>query len=248
MDSGLSVLYQRVKCVWTVIQEFRSGGGLRGVFAAHFRGPSIKVVNVNFPEYIANRFPGLTLGAALFYSWPVGIRFDLNDRFNRETDFAGIESRATSIYYGAFQRQDTVIAVSLKEPDRAMTPIRLRHSHGLFDFSAKHLPNPIAQAGTVSLETEDGQVTIEWGALPTPMDVGAIFRAIANVDFARLPKITDRVYFVNMSRDIILHMYDDRGLDVIATNRTSLLGLYHSHNAWILDHDRERIDVIFSGK
>jgi hypothetical protein len=41
-------------------------------------------------------------------------------------------------------------------------------------------------------------------------------------------------------------MYDDRGLDVIASDKDALRGLYHDFNAWILDHDRARIREIFS--
>jgi hypothetical protein len=44
-----------------------------------------------------------------------------------------------------------------------------------------------------------------------------ILRAIMHNDFPlKQPRIGDRVYFINQSRHIILHMYDDRGLDVIA--------------------------------
>jgi hypothetical protein len=41
-------------------------------------------------------------------------------------------------------------------------------------------------------------------------------------------------------------MYDDRGLDVIASGKDSIRGLYHDFNAWILDYDRPRIDEAFS--
>ena len=40
-------------------------------------------------------------------------------------------------------------------------------------------------------------------------------------------------------------MYDDRGLDVIAKDKKSLDSLYHNFNDWILEYDREKIDLIF---
>jgi Domain of unknown function (DUF3885) len=202
---------------------------------------------MNYPEWIATRFPGLTLGAALLYRWPVGIRFELDDQSHREPDFTGIANRATSIFREAFQAEDSMVAVSLKEPVEALTPIRSGESTGLFEFIAEHFPNSTVQTESASMETEDGIATLQWAALPSSIEVGAIFRAIGNIDFARLPKITDRVFLLNVSRDVILHMYDDRGLDVIAANPTSLLALYKSHNAWILEYDRARIDAIFEG-
>jgi hypothetical protein len=42
-----------------------------------------------------------------------------------------------------------------------------------------------------------------------------------------------------------MHMYDDRGLDVIASGKESLRTIYHAFNPWILDYDRGRIDQVF---
>jgi hypothetical protein len=40
-------------------------------------------------RYLAQQFPNLQLGGALFYSWPIGMRFDLGGRAQtpEETDF-----------------------------------------------------------------------------------------------------------------------------------------------------------------
>jgi hypothetical protein len=40
---------------------------------------------------------------------------------------------------------------------------------------------------------------------------------------------------------MIVHMYDDRGLDIIAATRESLRPIYRPFNDWVLDFDRERI-------
>nr|WP_232726132.1 DUF3885 domain-containing protein [Bacillus sp. FJAT-42315] len=53
------------------------------------------------------------------------------------------------------------------------------------------------------------------------------------------------IYFVNITRKFIYHLYDDRGCDVIASNKENLRPLYEERNAWILDYDREQIDKLF---
>jgi Domain of unknown function (DUF3885) len=68
---------------------------------------------------------------------------------------------------------------------------------------------------------------------------------IANADHAREPSIGGRVYFINTLTHAIVHIYDDRGMDVIATNRESLRGLYREFNEWILDYDGGAIDRRF---
>jgi hypothetical protein len=42
-----------------------------------------------------------------------------------------------------------------------------------------------------------------------------------------------------------MHMYDDRGLDIIATNASTLLPLYERFADWILDNQRQKIDFRF---
>ncbi|WP_459768177.1 DUF3885 domain-containing protein [Alkaliphilus crotonatoxidans] len=45
--------------------------------------------------------------------------------------------------------------------------------------------------------------------------------------------------------NIIYHLYDDRGLDLISNNKASLEKLYIKYNSWILDYDRDRINNLF---
>ncbi|WP_234703455.1 DUF3885 domain-containing protein [Metabacillus indicus] len=41
------------------------------------------------------------------------------------------------------------------------------------------------------------------------------------------------IFFINTSRKMIYHLYDDRGCDVIASRKEDLLPLYHELNEWI---------------
>jgi hypothetical protein len=40
-------------------------------------------------------------------------------------------------------------------------------------------------------------------------------------------------------------MYDDRGLDLIAADRSDLQPIYEEHKNWILDYDRQQIAAVF---
>jgi len=40
-------------------------------------------------------------------------------------------------------------------------------------------------------------------------------------------------------------MYDDRGLDIIASDKDTLSPIYTKHNDWLLDYDRARMEEIF---
>lgn len=53
------------------------------------------------------------------------------------------------------------------------------------------------------------------------------------------------IYFVNATKKMIYHLYNDRGCDVIASNKEDLRPLYKEYNEWILDYDRIQIDQLF---
>ena len=50
---------------------------------------------------------------------------------------------------------------------------------------------------------------------------------------------------MNPRTNVIMHMYDDRGLDMIATTKPALVSVYREFGIWILDYDRDQIDNLF---
>ncbi|MDN3652526.1 DUF3885 domain-containing protein [Thalassotalea ponticola] len=82
----------------------------------------------------------------------------------------------------------------------------------------------------------------------TPQDVNIeqILLSLINFDFpSRRPSSKGEVYFINHTRDIVLNLYDDRGMDVIALDKAVLMPLYLSHNQFILNYDRAIIEQTF---
>ncbi len=60
------------------------------------------------------------------------------------------------------------------------------------------------------------------------------------------PKVTSGVYVIDPHSKIIMHMYDDRGLDIIAAELNTIRPLFESFRDWILDNQRHRIELRFS--
>ncbi len=60
-----------------------------------------------------------------------------------------------------------------------------------------------------------------------------------------MPKAPVKSYLVDFGSGVMLDVYDDRGMDVIATQRESLLDLYRSRGDWLLDYDRPRMAAVF---
>jgi Domain of unknown function (DUF3885) len=75
--------------------------------------------------------------------------------------------------------------------------------------------------------------------------VAIVFQAVANREQKGVPKISSGVYVIDPRARIVMHMYDDRGLDVIATELEVLRPTFEHFNAWILENCRYKIESRF---
>jgi len=216
---------------------------------------------MQLPTYLSAAFPGLDLAPPLFYRWPVGIRFELGaDQAEMSYDDVVLH-RAYTLYESAFSSEDhswivsgTNQYVSTRRGGIKTTGGRYRtYSPTVFKLrkpSPLGLRGPAGRYSFVSDEDWDTReiTTLRWsGIQPRNIDYKRILRAKANDDYhLRRPRTIDRVYFVNRTRNLILHMYDDRGLDLIAASRRDLQAIYEAHKSWILDYDREKIEKAFA--
>jgi len=187
--------------------------------------------------YLDQKFPSLTLGGGLFYRWPVGIRFELGLGIFRE--------RALKLYEAVFGPEDVCVIISQDWPEDSSPPARQRYFR-VFSLSGAFDSKPPIGLQTLEVTTEEAgeqeTFTLQWGQLPARgFQYGSVLEGIANTDHAQSPSVLGRVYFLNPATALIMHMYDDRGLDIIAATREALMPVYRTFNAWVLDHDRERI-------
>ncbi|MOA57505.1 hypothetical protein D3C78_1816990 [compost metagenome] len=80
------------------------------------------------------------------------------------------------------------------------------------------------------------------------VDYQNLLKAICNQDVGIKPSIYHDVFFLNLDRGVIYHIYADRGCDVISSSIIELKDIYTKFNEWILDYDRESIKKTFEGK
>lgn len=179
--------------------------------------------------YLSEKFPSLSLGGGLLYRWRFGVRFELGIKRFRE--------RAPKLYESVFSASDTCVVVSQDWPRNKLSPTAASRYFPLFllprAFDRVRLP--AAQRFELT-ETADDDSVLEWVQLPArSFSYKAIFQGIANHDHASTPSVSSRVYFLNHANDILLHMYDDRGLDVIAATSEHLMRIRREFPDWVLD-------------
>jgi hypothetical protein len=188
----------------------------------------------NLSEFMFSHFNRVDFGGDLFGQWPVGIRFEI-----------GISQvyRASRLYELAFAKAANCILVSQEwmegtEIARRATP--LFSTQGIF-------PTKLSELQTVDISPfDEAEYRLTWTRFqPFTFDAVCMFQSIANREQAGSPAISGKVYVIDPSNCVIMHMYDDRGLDIIATELDTLRPLFETFNEWVLDNQRHRVDFRF---
>jgi hypothetical protein len=184
----------------------------------------------DLPAFMLSHFNRVDFGGDLFNQWPVGIRFEI-----------GIEqiSRAAKLYEFLFANADDCVLVS---QDWTVGEEIVKSSSPLF-ATPGIFPSPPSQLQSVEITPYDETpYRISWTRLtPLAFNAPLMFQLIANREQGGTPKVSSGVFVIHPRLKIILHMYDDRGLDVIAAELNALRSLFDSFNHWILENQRQRI-------
>jgi hypothetical protein len=176
--------------------------------------------------YLNKTFPSLSLDGGLLYRWPLSVRFRLGLNSFRE--------RAHKLYESIFPTDDTCVVISQEWPEKETAATRY---YPVFSLPGAFEPPQIGVRQLMEQTgAETGDSVLQWVQLPArAFSYQAIFEGIANADHARTPSVSSRVYFLNPGSDVLLHMYDDRGLDIIAVTKEPLIRISRQFPDWILD-------------
>jgi hypothetical protein len=60
------------------------------------------------------------------------------------------------------------------------------------------------------------------------------------------PSSSGRCFLLHPTDAVLLHVYDDRGMDVIGSNAESLRFIYDNFHDWLVDADRSRMQQLFA--
>jgi len=74
-----------------------------------------------------------------------------------------------------------------------------------------------------------------------------LWSALAS-DMGVKPRVNCSIYLFSNDLDILVHPYDDRGMDVIGSNKKLLKKLYTEFNHYLLEYDIEEMDKKYANK
>ncbi|MCM3729181.1 DUF3885 domain-containing protein [Neobacillus cucumis] len=207
-------------------------------------------------NFMNENFPNLELRPPLFYCWDIGIRFELGVEWKREYDYPnnpyvlGCYKRAITLFEALHSPTEEICVVTdVNDFDKGK---KLKNQLNNFSryvektllFSLKHQSMPYI----FPEDDEEGTYKTHRFSLnckTSDFKYIPLLKAICNQDLGLKPRIFHRVYFININKKTIFHVYDDRGCDLLATSPETIRHIYEGYNHWILDYDRYEIDRVF---
>lgn len=206
-------------------------------------------------DFMNENFPNLELRPPLFYSWKIGIRFELGVDY--DSDYAyenspylqGVYKRAIALFKSLHSYNDDIyIVVDVNDYADGFKHKSKTFSHYIKEKSVLYGLNQKTIPYIFPDDDEEGTYKTHRFTLKCKTsDIKYIpmLKAISNQDMGIRPSIFNSVYFINLNRKTIFHVYDDRGCDLLATSPETIRDVYEKYNDWILDYDRNEIDEIF---
>ena len=215
----------------------------------------MQTIKQEYIQFLNDNFKGLRIKQPLFYSWDVGLRFDLQFGSADTVEyFDEVVRRASAIFETAFFETDKVFLVLMEYKYKRR---KIRFSNFTFKHIDKLIRSEVIYTKRKRLYEPSDKFDIRNIAIvkltAERINHKIILAAIGNSDFpAREPRLdkngfltSKEIYFMNIDRKLILHMYDDRGLDIISAKKETIVSIYKKHKDIILDYDREQIDKQF---
>lgn len=211
-------------------------------------------LNQQLQTFLADNFAGLTLRQPLFYNWPFSLRFNLQEReVGSESYFKEVLQRTHLIFTDVFQPEDDLL---FELVDYRFKKRKLHLGNFCLQCIDKINRERISFKILRHLYEKDKYDNYNRALVKCKakeLNVISILKAIAHKDFPGRPPQLGRnewlsskdIYLINLDKKVIFHMYDDRGLDLLTSNKENLVHIYQQYNAWLLDYDRNKMFEIF---
>ena len=205
----------------------------------------------------------IKLQKPLFYDNPYGLRFEIGpadlhiwvdfDRgiLNRKYFEVALD-RSITIWESAFATQHNIaIAYQIRSDGRQ----RIHRGNYLFNQITHLDTRQIKFSSRRDLYTDDLEFKRDcWQRVVishltvADLNYQNLLQSLVNTDFSlrRQPALRGECFVINRDTGLVLNLYDDHGMDIVAPQKSTLETLYHKHNDWLLDFDRERINQIFA--
>jgi hypothetical protein len=204
---------------------------------------------VTIRKEIESKFDGKAFKRPLFYSYEVGLRFELSEGGNYLHQFLTAHRKGMEICNEVFSGcEEITVCVRIyggKALLSAFSTLKTLRNAGLYPVSKKE---HWSEFDAEWVEEEDYADSLwHYIAFKTPIDnlVNALWCALS-LDFGFIePNPRADIYLFNFEKNVMVFPYDDRGMDLVGSNEIFLKQHHQKFKHYLLDYDREAMDAVF---
>ncbi|WP_145053127.1 DUF3885 domain-containing protein [Paenibacillus xylanexedens] len=205
---------------------------------------------MSIQQFINEHLSNIIFEPPFYYNNDFSIRFELgppNSNIDNDTYYKVVRERILALFLGIFKEKYPVYIVGISfEPIGDLDG----YIEGAIDFGQYFANHSIEHF--LNKEDYDDE-TLELTGHYKFYSLECKLSEIDYIDLLGLiggftqknSYLNSRIYFIDPQSQLVFHIYDDRGLDIVSPTKEALLYLYKEFNDWILDYDRKEIDKIF---
>lgn len=210
-------------------------------------------------EYLSATFPGLILMPGLYDQWDTRIDFDLAKglyQFKSDSDqlnplyFSRVYEQAISLFNDLFSAEDVILLVTnvyqYKDQKRQSRRKMKIYRHFVRNKEIRYrLKQAILPYTYDDEEDADEKCTAQFSLECNKQDIHypLLLKAISNQDFPPLkPRLhnpyglyTPHIFYINVTKNVIFYMYDDRGCEIIAKDIETIRLIYEKYSDWVMN-------------
>ena len=199
-----------------------------------------------------NRIGNSRLQLPIFYESRVALRFEIGDP---ELELSVTKEALNPAYFrAAYLRADALyremkpfdvlLWVLYRSSEDSAEPTEILEKFRRLTA----LPAP-AEAYSQDTVDADGdpltRIFLFWDLKQEAFEKASLLEGILHADFGGFAELSSAVFFFDTDRHLLYHLYDDRGLDIVAEQKEDIAFLHKKYTNWLLDYDRKRMDDIF---
>jgi hypothetical protein len=181
---------------------------------------------------------GDTYRYALFFNFPGGLRFELSEGGSPLDQALTALRKATVVCDDVFAGEERILVhlATYARPSRFALRTMLRELQvaGILVPKVRDVWVDAEEQTGAGDDGDEALVSCAFEAPVTKMQ-NLLWCAITTDSGPLRPKPRCLVYLLNPSTGVVVHPYDDRGMDVISRSTSALAGLYKKHSDLLLE-------------
>ena len=217
---------------------------------------------IDLDYYLTNTFPGLTLVPSLYHQWHIGMHFELGAGMYQFKDdgrlhlemFDYVYSQAMAIFNELFSDSDEMFLVTNVYQHKSFESKKMNvYHHYIKNKDVKLSLRQETLPNVFDDEEADNYFISSFSLKCYKQDIKypLLIKAACNEDFPLKPKFRSAasypdVFFINITKNVIFFIYDDRGCEVIATNKETILPIYEKYSDWLDEYSRDKMVNCFT--